>query len=36
MILLTKVEEKINHRQKNAIYAKIDLVLIITIKRTAK
>ena len=36
MIPLTKEEEKIHRRQKNAIYAKKDLVLMITIKNIIK
>ena len=36
MIPLTKEENKMHRRQKNAIYAKKDLVLIKTIKNTIK
>ena len=36
MIPLTKEEKTMYRRQKNAIYAKKDLVLIIIIKNTIK
>ena len=36
MIPLTKEEKKVHRRQKNVMYAKTDLVPMITIKNTIK
>ena len=36
MIPLTKEEKKMHHRQNNAIYAKKDLILMITMKNIIK